>query len=199
MSKFWITTGVILSLILSWEIFYSFQPQKTQVYITNNTFAAKVDNFLIFKGPKDNLPISQGKLFRLKFTNPKKVLLSEMEPEESFRLTSKNSIHRLSESVWKIKLENTDWLFFASNYESFPTDSRVSSQSNFWLIEKSTKLPEVSVPKEGIITLSDHPPSKKYETMAKSNELSFIPNHKYQETFLRWHENQWEIKTFPKN
>lgn len=197
MSKYWIFFGVFIAFALSLQIYGVLKISVAQIWITTNNVSFKPNNnTLIFLGEGALKSRSLGKLWSFDYRQPISTNLRDIEIGNTVHIDSKNWVSRLDKDLWKIELDQTQWLVFGEAFKNFPTKSILASGSDFWVVSKGALFPEkIHFPDQGIITLSDRKPSHKFEKLAQKNHISFLDLNKYKEIFLKHIENEWKVET----
>lgn len=110
----------------------------------------------------------------------KKIKLESLPIHQSIYLED-GSIIRISQNLWRIKLEQTTWLLVAEKLsETELTQNlrkQVSYQSDYWVLAKKTEFVSkyLPIPTQAVLILDSRKPTKAWRAWSEKNKIPVIP------------------------
>lgn len=193
-------TEVIISLggiiCVGFLAFLFLKPASTTFHFETDWWALKTNTNQLLVSNKEAQDLAISRLFRFHYPAPETHFLEEISIGNALKFDESTRVHRLGLSLWKISTEKESWFFFGDNFEVFPSQSFVDSESDFWILSSSAKVPtNLKPPKKALINLSTRNPKKALKTFSEKTKTPILNLRGKDEIQIRYKKNQWQIQT----
>ena len=153
-SKFSVISAGIFLLFLGAEFFWQIQKKPVTAWGTSGFFALRTGEKELFyfgEDSRENQKQAQSLLFRF-LDKPQRI--QSIKTSQAIQ-TPTMRLEGLGEGLWYGRIDHQKWFFIGADFDGFPLGTRISTQADVWVLEKSSiDVSSLPTPNKAIIVLN---------------------------------------------